>query len=445
MVNVTWNDATAFCAWLSKKEGKVYELPTEAEWEYACRAGTKTRFWCGDTDASLKGNANLADASLKGKMDADFVKDWPFVSWDDDYPFTSPVGGFKANPWGLYDMGGNVWQWCADGHDKYQEGYIKDPKGKESVNNRVLRGGSWMEGSRNCRSASRLFLPAYRLHCLGFRVVLRSPAGERPQVGDVSGTVPPTAAPPPAAADGFVSLFNGKDLTGWSVDSGAAERWKVEQGQIKGTGIGSADRGWLLSDKEYENFVLTLEFQVAAEADGAVGIRARSGEMEGGLPHHLAIKLTGYTSPAMPRIGAFYYWPNVWQQPSKQAEVAPKGEWNRLTVQVQGDELQVSVNGQEVQNLSLGELAKKANVFPGARRSSGRIGLQQHTGEIRFRKIEIKELTSAKTAPAPEQPVPAPPADPFQPKSVWVDDGRSKTLTVMERKGEMFRAQLCDR
>ncbi len=109
-------------------------------------------------------------------------------------------------------------------------------------------------------------------------------------------------------------------------------------------------------------------------------------------------------------------------------------------MRVQGDELQISVNGQEVQNLPLGEFAKKANVFPGVRRSSGRIGLQQHTGEIRFRKIEIKELTSAKTAPAPVQPVPAPPADPFQPMSVWID-GRGMTLTVTERKGEIFRAR----
>jgi len=173
VVEVSWNDATAFCAWLSKKEGKTYELPTEAEWEYACRAGTTTRFWCGDTDASLKGNANIADASLKEKYPS---ASWA-VAWDDGYASTSPVGRFKANPWGLYDMGGNVWQWCADDYDKYQEGTIKDPNGKESANIRVLRGGSWCAGPRDCRSASRGGdYPANRNDLNGFRVVLRPPA-----------------------------------------------------------------------------------------------------------------------------------------------------------------------------------------------------------------------------------------------------------------------------
>ena len=180
MVEVTWNDAQAFCAWLSKKEGKTYELPTEAEWEYACRAGTTTRFWCGDADDSLEGNANILDASLKGMLDPDQTKKWIFASWNDGYRFTSPVGSFKANPWGLYDMHGNVWQWCSDWFGPYQEGYIKDPKGKDIANSRVLRGGSWHIVPRDCRSANRNGNgPAIRSSDVGFRVVLRPSARTR--------------------------------------------------------------------------------------------------------------------------------------------------------------------------------------------------------------------------------------------------------------------------
>jgi formylglycine-generating enzyme required for sulfatase activity len=172
VVEVTWNDATAFCAWLSKKEGKHYELPTEAQWEYACRAGTKTRFWCGDEDASLKGNENIADASFKEKYPKG---DWA-VSWDDGYAFTSPVGSFKANPWGLYDMHGNVWQWCADYYDAkyYENSDKKDPFNSSKSDARVLRGGSWDGPPQYCRAASRYwFAPGNRNDSLGFRVAVR--------------------------------------------------------------------------------------------------------------------------------------------------------------------------------------------------------------------------------------------------------------------------------
>ena len=173
VVNVTWNDAVEFCKWLSKKEGKTYELPTEAEWEYACRAGTETRFWCGDKDEDLKGNANIADASLKEKDPSQSN----VVAWDDGYPYTSPVGKFKPNPWGLYDMHGNVWQWCADWFDKdyYRNSPRQDPKGPDSGQLRAQRGGSWLHGTpRECRSAERgYFEPGHRNSHDGFRVVLR--------------------------------------------------------------------------------------------------------------------------------------------------------------------------------------------------------------------------------------------------------------------------------
>jgi formylglycine-generating enzyme required for sulfatase activity/serine/threonine protein kinase len=158
---VSWDEAVVFCEALNrldlkKPAGWKYALPTEAEWEYACRAGTKSAYYFGSDSKDL-GDYAWYDGNAGGRSHA--------------------VGTRMANPWGLYDMGGNVWQWCADGYDKYQEGYIKDPKGKDSANSRVLRGGSWYGAPRECRSAFRDdVVPAIRHDNSGFRVVLRLPA-----------------------------------------------------------------------------------------------------------------------------------------------------------------------------------------------------------------------------------------------------------------------------
>ena len=136
VVCVSWNDAQAFCKWLERQGKKIYRLPTEAEWKYACRAGTTTRFSCGEKDESLKEFANLADEALLTKMDK---KIGPFnaapkgntsggiAGWNDGYPFTSPVGKFKPNPWGTYDMHGNVWHWCADFSAEYRKDHKTTP------------------------------------------------------------------------------------------------------------------------------------------------------------------------------------------------------------------------------------------------------------------------------------------------------------------------------
>jgi len=172
VVQVSWNDAKAFCDWLSKKSGKTVVLPTEAQWEYACRAGTRTAYPWGDDPDDGRGWANCTDQSLKKKLpnEPDKVK---FFSWDDGFVFTSPVGSFKPNAFGLYDMIGNAGEWCSDWYDKdyYANANNVDPQGPGSGSSRVLRGGSWGCGPQFCRSASRDWLtPDVRRFNVGFRV-----------------------------------------------------------------------------------------------------------------------------------------------------------------------------------------------------------------------------------------------------------------------------------
>jgi formylglycine-generating enzyme required for sulfatase activity len=156
VVNVDWNDAMAFCKWLSKKEGKTYRLPTEAEWEYACRAGTTTRYYSGDDPETLATVGNVADATFKAKF-----PHWKYtIKASDGYVFTSPVGSFKPNGLGLYDMHGNAWQWCSDWYDAdyYAKSPADDPTGPDSGTVRILRGGSWGLWPYLSRSAVRLRL-----------------------------------------------------------------------------------------------------------------------------------------------------------------------------------------------------------------------------------------------------------------------------------------------
>ncbi len=174
VVNVSWNDAVAFCQWLSKKEGKRYRLPTEAEWEYACRGGTKTRYWTGDDPESLAASENVADASSRAKFP--HADKNLFIRGRDGHVFTAPVGSFdRPNPFGLYDMQGNVCEWCSDWYDAeyYAKSPAVDPKGPSSAGSfRVIRGGGWDFNPVCCRSANRLYdAPSNRVNNVGFRLV----------------------------------------------------------------------------------------------------------------------------------------------------------------------------------------------------------------------------------------------------------------------------------
>ena len=170
VVCISHNDAVAFCRWLGKKHGKQVTLPSEAQFEYSCRAGTTTAYCWGDDPAKGEGWCNIADKAFSAEFHT-----VPLNGWNDGYPFTSPVGTFKANAFGLHDMCGNTWQWCSDWYEKayYAMSPPLDPQGSATKQYRVLRGGSWFTAFWFSRSASReRFVPSSRGTDTGFRVVI---------------------------------------------------------------------------------------------------------------------------------------------------------------------------------------------------------------------------------------------------------------------------------
>ena len=171
---VTWAEASAYAGWLAEKTGRPYRLVSEAEWEYAARAGTTTQFWWGDSADGMCTRANGPDDTLFGQ----------FPGWsrakgaacDDGEAFTAPVASYAANPFGVYDLAGNAWEWTAD---CYKPDYLDQPRDGsayvfDNCPRRGLRGGSWVYGIGDLRSSQRNGLPRpeQRGADIGFRVAL---------------------------------------------------------------------------------------------------------------------------------------------------------------------------------------------------------------------------------------------------------------------------------
>ena len=201
VVCVSWKDAVAFCDWLGKKEGGKYRLPTEAEWEYAARAGSDTIYAGGDRPDTVREYGNVGDATLEAAapgsvkpQQADRLR----PADGDGFVHTAPVGRFKPNAWGLYDTHGNAWEWCSDRYfDRYYQQLLDDahkkgpypkvaitvdPQGPETTPQhkfgdwRSTRGGCWYTGPMASRHASRAFGEAADAFChTGFRVVREEP------------------------------------------------------------------------------------------------------------------------------------------------------------------------------------------------------------------------------------------------------------------------------
>jgi formylglycine-generating enzyme required for sulfatase activity len=166
MVNV--EDVEEFCRRLSDLEGRPYRLPTEAEWEYACRAGTRTRFFFGDALECFDACEPCPQAD-------------PYLWWcgNNSPSGTKPVAQKASNPWCLYDMSGGVWEWCLDWSARYTADEAWDPRGPSTGSERVMRGGYWGFDLDATRSAMRGDLSTeHRYEFLGFRVVLEIEEGE---------------------------------------------------------------------------------------------------------------------------------------------------------------------------------------------------------------------------------------------------------------------------
>ncbi|MCH8042613.1 MAG: SUMF1/EgtB/PvdO family nonheme iron enzyme [Planctomycetes bacterium] len=185
VVRVTWNEATAYCQWLSKKTGRKFSLPTEAQWEYACRAGTSTPMFYGQTSTDFSHFANMADAKLTEFASNPYTVDSPLknpTKYDDWIPKDSRFndgallsvqpGKYRANSWGLFDMHGNVSEWTRTTYQSYPYDSADGRDELSTTGRKAVRGGSWRDRPQRCTSSFRLsYQPYQRVYNVGFRVV----------------------------------------------------------------------------------------------------------------------------------------------------------------------------------------------------------------------------------------------------------------------------------
>jgi hypothetical protein len=242
--------------------------------------------------------------------------------------------------------------------------------------------------------------------------VRRELAGAK-QPGGPSALLPQSAVAIPARRDGFVPIFNGKDLTGWVVDSGDKNAWEVKNGELVAHGPEKVDylnQGYLLTDRDYTDFRLRLQFQRREEtAESGIALRAvphetahdsepaRPKQLD--FPFHLTVYLGKFRGTDMS--GGLWWSPNINVQPAlipdQLAQVKPLGEWNDMEIEMRGQSLRIAVNGRDVQNVMLNKTRPEKLPAVGLNRFSGRLGILKRTREVRFRNIAIEELSPTKT------------------------------------------------
>jgi formylglycine-generating enzyme required for sulfatase activity len=183
-VRVSWQEAVAFCRWLSLKLGEDVLLPSEAQWEYACRAGTATPLSYGGLESDFSTFANVGDVNLRRLAEEGWRPKSPDLipreaRFNDGALVTAEVGSYRPNPWGLQDMHGNAAEWTRTSYRPYP---YRTDDGREDLSleeKKVVRGGSWRDRPKLCRSASRLAYPSWeKVYNVGFRVII-APGGSK--------------------------------------------------------------------------------------------------------------------------------------------------------------------------------------------------------------------------------------------------------------------------
>jgi hypothetical protein len=196
--------------------------------------------------------------------------------------------------------------------------------------------------------------------------------------------------------EGFVRLFNGKDLSGWKVDRGDPGAWRVEDGNlVADASVGPRQQTFLLSEKSYSDFVLRFEFWLPQKADSGVAIRAEPDDR----PSPLEVNLRNFPDDppgTHARTGGFR-WSNSGRgadyfDPVPSVYLRHTPPWNEMAIAVQGRSVQVILNGDVIQDFNLERFADRPNALPSLKRRSGRVGFQSHTGTVRFRNIMLKDL-----------------------------------------------------
>ena len=229
-----------------------------------------------------------------------------------------------------------------------------------------------------------------------------SPDGRSAVATGADGTVRLLRLPDASAAElpqKSIPLFNGKDLTGWLVDGGDVDAWRVEDGELVGRGSGQIE--WLLTEQSYSDFRLRLEFKLSSRTNSGVALRTVPGEKDPtkiSWPLHLEVQIlddANYRGADgmvdSPTGSLFWNSGSSYLRPDQPADLKPIGGWNEMVIESRGDSLQTWVNGRRILNADLARLAAQSDALPGLKRTSGRIGLQhQAGGEVRFRNIEIR-------------------------------------------------------